>query len=137
MFNFFTKSYTINRLSSTDLDIIISECLKFCSENLGHNNRKRNPLKVVVDYNPYDEVYYGEYEPISNEIRIFKDEVKTIDLFCSVFIHEYTHFLQPIRSKYHKMLDIYGYEDHPFEIEANNNEEIYSNILVSKVKKLI
>lgn len=119
----------ISNLSTKKINCIVDKCLSFCKENLGVNKRKRKPLTIIVDYNPYDEVYFGEYYPSLNEIRIYKDEIKTVEDFCKVFIHEYTHYLQPVLTKYSKMLDDYGYESHPFEIEANLNEDIYINDL--------
>lgn len=124
------KDTRIGSLSNKKLDELISNCLLFCQENLGVNKRKRKPLTIIVDYNPYDEVYFGEYYPSLNEIRIYKDEIKTVEDFCKVFIHEYTHYTQPVLTKYSKMLDDYGYENHPFEIEANLNEDIYINDLL-------
>ena len=51
----------------------------------------------------------------------------TLGDFIKVFIHEYTHYLQPIKTKYHKMLDECGYENHPHEIEAEDNAQLLYN----------
>jgi hypothetical protein len=89
---------------------------------------------VVVENNPHEEEYYGLYCPVDNQISLYRDNLKTLGDFTRTFIHEYTHSLQPCRSKYAKMLDEYGYDKHPFEIEARQNEVIHNRKLLSQLR---
>lgn len=66
----------------------------------------------------------GEYEP--RHIVINTARCKSVSSLIRVVIHEYTHFLQLPKvyhmSRYHTLLDLYGYRDHPMEIEAFQSE---------------
>jgi hypothetical protein len=132
----YKKKYSnLNVLSETTLKKIINISLLYCIENLGVNKRKKKELKISYDINPYDYICYGVYIHEENEIRIFKNECIDLDMFCKTFIHEYTHYLQPIRSNYYKLLDIYGYDEHPYEKEAIKNEYIFSVSLLKTIIK--
>jgi len=120
--------------SKKELKDIIKVCKKYCVSNLGVNNRKKYKLSVVVEQNPHEEEYYGLYCPYDNQISLYSDTLKTLGDFTRTFIHEYTHSLQPCRSKYGKMLDVYGYDKHPFEVEARENEVIHNRKLLSQLR---
>lgn len=72
-----------------------------------------------------------------NQITIYRNNINNVRDLIRVFVHEYTHSLQPIKTKYYKLLDKYGYVDHPFEIEANNNGDMYYNQLWLAYKKTL
>ncbi len=127
-----TPLYMFNKKELKD---IIKVCKKYCIHNLGVNNRKKYKLSVVVEENPFEELYYGLYCPYDNQISLYSDTLKTLGDFTRTFVHEYTHSLQPCRSKYGKMLDVYGYDNHPFEIEARENEVIHNRRLLSELRK--
>jgi hypothetical protein len=50
-------------------------------------------------------------------------------------IHEYTHFCQDLK-EYALMTKKVGYDDNPFEVEANENEKYYINCWRSIKNKL-
>lgn len=129
------SSTSLRSLSDKELKGIIKMCKSYCKNNLGVNNRKRSNLKVVLEDNPYDVCYYGEYNPVTNTIHIFVNEMYTLGSFTSTFIHEYTHYLQPITTKYYKLLDEYGYDEHPHEIEARDNERIHNRSLLKMIRE--
>ena len=52
-------------------------------------------------------------------------------------IHEYAHYMQPIKSSYNKLLKEYGYDDHPMEIEAREIEKEYYKDCWNKIKNKI
>jgi len=72
----------------------------------------------------------GWYDPIENKITLFLKPNKTVKDLCSTLIHEYTHYKQPCRTKYRKLLNEHGYENHPFEIQAYSTEKYYTPMLM-------
>ena len=95
--------------------------LRFCEKELGVNNRHKTPLSYSILTNKNKKRELGEYCFDRNKIILYRHNIDSLNKFIRVFIHEYTHYLQPIKTKYHKMLDEYGYDAHPHEIEAENN----------------
>lgn len=67
-------------------------------------------------------MYFGEYDEILNIITLNPKKHDTLKDWVKTVIHEYTHFKQPINEKYEQYFDEYGrnYDNHPYEITANN-----------------
>lgn len=125
----------LSTLRNKDLRKIGQVCINYCVENLGVNKRKKLPLKLSIRKNPYTDSCCGEYCPDTNTIFIFYDELVTLGEFTSTIVHEYTHHLQPIASKYYKLLKEYGYDDHPHEVEARQNEKFYNRRVLAYLRK--
>lgn len=106
--------------------------LRFCEKELGVNNRHKTPLSYSIVKGNVKEL--GEFCSEHNRIRLFKKNIDTLDKFIKVFIHEYTHYLQPIKTKYYKMLDEYGYDKHPHEIEADENANRLSGKFIKEYR---
>ncbi len=127
------KSYPINKLSDKNVLKLSDLCYKFTSETLGVNNRKRNLLSIIIDNN-INATSFGCYDAFINEITIYTKNSNTIEEFISTFIHEYTHYLQPIRTKYYKLYKQFGYDNHPHEIHARDNEINLFPIIYKMIK---
>ena len=94
---------------------------KWCRSNMGTNQRKKYDV-LVTYYKSYDEdVDMGEYRYWDNEIIVYYNNTPTIKDFIRTIIHEWQHQLQPM-SKYEALHNEHGYEEHPFEIEAEAAE---------------
>lgn len=130
------KSYPINKLSDKKVLKLSDLCSKYTSKILGTNKRKRKPLSITIDDNT-NATSFGVYDAFINEITIYTKHSNTIEEFISTFIHEYTHYLQPIRTKYYKLYKQFGYDNHPHEIHARENEIIYSPIILKIIIKLL
>ena len=97
---------------------------KWCRTHMGTNNRKKyEPIITYYKSLPEDEDM-GEYRYWDNEIIVYYNNTPTIQDFIRTIIHEWQHQLQPM-SKYEKMHDEHGYEEHPLEKEAEAAEEKY------------
>ncbi len=127
------KSYPINKLKKRTLIKLSNLCYKYSSLILGVNNRKRKELSIIINNN-INTSTFGEYDAFSNTITIYTHHSNTIEEFISTFIHEYTHYTQPIRTKYYKLLDQFGYENHPHEIHARDNEKKLFPIIYKQIK---
>lgn len=114
------KSTTpINNLTKSQLRQISKIVQDFCQQYLGVNNRHLTPIKISIKKSNLKKTYYGQYEPYQNKITLFWNNIPTVEDFIHTLIHEWVHYLQPIKTKYYKLLDEFGYEKHPFEKEAD------------------
>jgi hypothetical protein len=106
---------------------------KWCRTNMGTNNRKKYDV-LVTYYKSYDEdVDMGEYRYWDNEIIVYYNNTETVKDFIRTIIHEWQHQLQPM-SKYERLHDEHGYENHPLELEAAEAEEKYYKQMWKDIK---
>jgi hypothetical protein len=113
--------------------------IKWCRENLGVNNRKKNKLKVSVrvNFKKTDERNFsGSYYSDENRIIVYDINCDTLEDVVSTVIHEYTHYLQSMK-KYWEYFKTHYYSTHPYEIQARKNEEKYTTECIKSIKKLI
>lgn len=124
----------LSTMTKKEIDRCIYLAVWYCRYTLGENPRRPIPKVKLL---PVQEGtrYYGQYDPNVNEIHVFTDEVHTLGMVTSVILHEYTHYLQPIKSKYYKLLKEHGYDNHPFEIEARENERVHNRRILHYLRK--
>ena len=94
-------------------------------------------FKFVKKYGLLDELDLGQvgYRDWDNEIIVYYNNTPTIKDFIRTIIHEWQHQLQPM-GKYEKVLDEIGYEDHPFEKEAEAAESKYKEVWIDIKPKI-
>jgi hypothetical protein len=128
-----TLKTNIDQLTRSEL-LNLNKSLKIaCNDIIGGNQRV-----FVRTYNKSNPDCYAFYDYDDYSIRIFRKDIKTIDKYVQVFIHEWTHSLQKgLKKKYTKMFMVYGYWHNPYEIEARLNEKIYKSIVWKYAKSLI
>ena len=125
----------LSTLSDKEIKGLLKFCYNYCTMTFGINKRKRTELKVFAAHSAQGQKKVcGWYCPMENEMTIFIKTCKTVGEFTSTFLHEYTHYMQPCRTKYHKLLEQYGYEKHPFEIQALATEKFYNRKLLRVLK---
>ena len=124
-----TKTYN---LSPREQREIVKKTIMWCREFFGENHRRKNEFTYYVGPQPKQLLkrygkYFGCYDCVENKLHIFPEHNKNVrDLICTT-IHEYTHYTQPIRSKYNKLDEQYGYVNNPFEVVARTNEKLYKD----------
>lgn len=127
----------LSNLTLRELKIITKLIVNWCFDHLGENKRlKYNELEIDLDFST-EETDYAEYdyEDYCRTIRIFVNNNKNIKDLIQSLLHEYCHFLQPVASKYDKLLEEYKYySKHPFEIEANKISEKYGRVCWDSIK---
>ena len=126
-----TPKSEIFNLSLNERRRIVNCVLDFCKATLG-TKRKKSPLKLSVRNTDGGE--YGHYNPNVNLIMINTFECETLDITVRTIIHEYTHFMQDLRS-YGKLYKKFGYSEHPQELEACDNELKYERRALNYLKK--
>jgi hypothetical protein len=96
---------------------------------------KKNGI-IIRTYNKSNNNHFAYYDYNDCSIRIFRKDIKTVDFYVKVFIHEWTHSLQKgLKRKYSLMVSKYGYWNNPYEIEARENEKLFKSIVWKMVKK--
>ena len=115
-----------DNLNKSDIRKIVKEATAWCTDEFGVNRKKKQEFTVSIRKQKRtgdDPVAYGEYDLDNNTIIIYYNNCPRVKNLVKTLIHEYTHYLQPISTKYHKLLEEYGYDNHPMEVEARENED--------------
>jgi hypothetical protein len=106
---------------------ITNMTLAICMQTFGVNPRRKHKISVAIEQSHKDGDAFGQYESDTNTIYIYLDYVKNVEMLVSTIVHEYIHSLQPIPSKYDKLLKEYKYYSrHPHERQAVYYEKKYS-----------
>ena len=89
---------------------------------------------VAIEDTPYsdEEVpkdLYGEYCSMLNEITLYWKNIPSLEVLIRTLVHEYQHYLQSPSwmKRYYNMG--YNYNDHPYEVQAFNEEENWINFI--------
>jgi hypothetical protein len=125
----------LSELSTSELRKVLNFSLRYCVKTFGVNGRKKKDLSVHIK--SYSPTSYGEYDPKENEIYLYSDTCRTVGRLCSTLIHEYTHFLQPVLTKYSSAHKKYGYFNNPFEVEAREVENKYNRHLLREMRETL
>lgn len=120
-------------LTSTALRLIAMETMKYLISEMGINKSK--PIPTVSIVNRGRSRRYGQYNHVENKIEIHHNVCGDVKMVIKTIIHEYSHYLQNMKT-YYKLYKSVGYDDHPYEIEANKNEILYSPCWKSIKKNL-
>jgi hypothetical protein len=111
---------------------LINFCKAWCMLYFGENRRHANALTVRVvdpeDEDDFDNNLYGWYLQESHRIYININTCKTVKQFIKTFVHEYTHSIQPVKTRYRQYSKVFGYMDNPYEVHARANEIYYKHI---------
>ena len=97
---------------------------------MGINGRKKWDVAVTYYKSLDEDDDMGEYRYWDNEIIIYYNNCGSVENLIRTILHEWKHQLQPM-SKYERMLDEHGYEEHPFEKEAEAAELKYKDVWMS------
>lgn len=112
----------VDRLPPKTMRSIVYLTISWCMDNLGTNHRRKYMFNISVRKERAKR-RCGEFQPYTNKMVIFHDNNEYVRDLIATTIHEYTHYLQPIRSKYGALSKYFDYDNHPMEVEARNNEE--------------
>ena len=127
----------LNRLDHKSIRKIVNLTIQYCQAHMGINRRRGECGVIVTNQSPTAEQQrYGEYCPEYHIIRLFKNNIDNVRCLIETTIHEYTHTLQPVKTKYMKLLEVHGYDNHPMEIEAVKNETLINEVWPTIRKKL-
>jgi hypothetical protein len=126
-------STPIKKVGRVEAVRIANFVLRWCRRELGVNKRKKYyPLWYIVKG---EEGLCGEYDHDENEVYVYWDQCDDVRELISTCIHEWTHQLQPIRTKYFKYPGTYS--RNPYERAARRNEEKYTPIVWRLIKPKI
>lgn len=110
-------------LTRTVINKITKETIQYCIATLG--KKRCLPLPTVSVVKRGRSRRYGQYDPKKNHIEIHYNVCGTVQMMIQTIIHEYTHYTQNL-TKYDILYSLFGYDNHPQEVEARKNEKLYS-----------
>lgn len=114
---------------------IAEMALRWCRRHLGINKRKQyKPIWSIRKSSEWTKHTNGEYDPVDNEILVYWDNCDTIGELIRTCIHEWTHQLQPILTRYGKYTD---YRTNPYEVEALQFETRYTPVCWQDIKEKV
>lgn len=135
---FKTKTlYTgVPTLGDNEIRRIVSLTVYYCKHVFGINGR-RPDLGISIRTQKRGPWHYGVYDSNTNKIVINKNVCTNIKQLVMTTIHEYTHYMQPVVSHYNNLLEEYGYDKHPMEVEAREKESHYYKHCWEYIKQYI
>lgn len=107
------------------------------SNYYGYSNFQNTYPYITIEDSLYldieDPDIISDYCYIDNEIRLYWKNIEDEESLIRSIVHEYKHYLQSPSwmKRYYKQG--YGYNDHPYEVEAYKEEE---NWYKFKIKRL-
>ncbi len=122
------RGYKLRKVKEIALLILMYNVYVF-----GVHKYKKVPKISII--NDADLAYYGWFETKTNKIVVNRFYACTMKLFVKTILHEYTHYLQNL-SLYKIILKKVGYDNHPYEIEARDNEKYYTEVY-KQIKHII
>ncbi len=129
------KKTKIKSISKKSVEKIVNILSDFCVRELGVNKRRKEDLVFYLKKrDKVEKKVFGYYDMDDHEIYIMTGVCKKLNDFIRTFIHEYTHSLQPCKTQYNKLLAKFGYDEHPFELEAYSNEKKYFKLALKEIK---
>lgn len=104
---------------------IANMALRWCRTKFGINKRKKyEPTWTVVK--GYGDNLCGEYDHDENTVYVYWDQCEDVHELVATCIHEWTHQLQPITTKYFKYPG--SYSRNPYERQARYKEKKYTPV---------
>jgi len=96
------------------------------SDYYGYSKYHKSLPYLMIEDSPYSDAddpdCFGEYDKDENELIIYWKNTDSAETLSKTIIHEYQHYLQSKSwfTRYYNMG--YGYNTHPYEISATNEE---------------
>jgi hypothetical protein len=121
-------------MSRDEVVRLVNMSLRWCRKQFGPNRRKMWELtwRVIKDDDPKA---CGQYLPEENQIEIYWNNMSSVKEIIATCIHEWTHYKQPILTKYHKWNGPYC--RNPFEIEARKKEREFTPLCWNEIKNKV
>ena len=124
----------INEIGRDPTVRIAHMALRWCKRKFGINKRKKYQPVWYVRRSDVPDIC-GEYDDEHNEVLVYWDQCEDVKEVIQTCIHEWTHQLQPITTKYYKYPG--SYSRNPFERQARYKEKKYTPIFWDEYKDKI
>ena len=101
----------------------VIKIMRWCEKNIGINHRRK--YWPLLEYHSGRGQYgdCGDYDFDDNLITVYKGSHRSVINLIHTIIHEWCHYMQSKKKYYQYDLE-YGYENNPFEIQANEIAEL-------------
>ena len=100
-------------------------------EDYGWSKYQPDIPYLCIEDSPYsdsdDPGCFGEFDRYENELVVYWKNIRNKEDLIRTILHEYQHYLQH-PSWYMRYFGMgYGYADHPYELLATAEEELWEN----------
>lgn len=118
-------------MSREEVSRLIHITLRWCKRRFGINKRKTWEVtwRVLKADDPHE---CGQYLPEDNEIEIYWNNMTSMKEIIATCIHEWTHYKQPILTKYHRWEGPYHWN--PYEVQARRAEKEFTSECWNEIK---
>lgn len=103
-------------------------------EKYGESKHQSHLPFISIEDTPYSDEdvpkdLFGEYCSMLNEMVLYWKNIPNIEMLARTIVHEYQHYLQSPSwmKRYYNMG--YGYNDHPYEVQAFSEEENWVDVV--------
>jgi len=122
-----------HKYTTPELRLLGMHTIDVCRKVIGHGNKPVPKFKIDNTMEDKYGTYYYEHIIVVNP-----SIMRNISQFVGVIIHEYTHHIQRgLKRNYTSSVNKYGYDNCPFEVEANKNTKKYKKKVWKKVRLLM
>lgn len=125
-----------NTLTKEQYIQIAESAFNWCINKFGNPLKTFNPT-INISFDRRCKKMYGYY--FDKEIVVYPNVCENKTRLIKTVIHEYCHYLQMPKlnniTKYNKLFEKYGYDNHPLEVEARMYEEKYYKACYAKLKR--
>lgn len=111
----------------------IEKYFNIVTEIYGQSKHHNTLPYLSIEDSPYDDAddpdLIGEFRADMNEVIIYHRNIKSVEELIRTLVHEYQHYLQSPSwmTRYYRMG--YGYNDHPYELAAYNEEKNWDKVV--------
>ena len=102
----------------------VIKIMRWCEKNIGLNYRRKYWPLLEYHTKRGENGDCGDYDFDENLITVYKNSHRSVINLIHTIIHEWCHYKQS-KKKYYQYDEAYGYENNPFEIQANEIAELY------------
>ena len=111
---------------------IAKTAFKWCERTLGENRRKKWKLSTYIRKAHDGDDTCGEYDCWDHEIYVYWNNCDDVRELIATCVHEWTHSLQPIITKYYKYPGTYS--RNPYERAAKYAEQKWTPIVWREIR---
>jgi hypothetical protein len=119
---------------------LVNEALKWCMNYMDYPTGHKYYPTIKIVYYKMKRSRYGDYTSQTRTIRIFINQHESSNSIVNTVIHEYVHYIQMPTNQQHlqydRLLKAKGYNNHPFELEANSIAKLLSPKCISYLVKI-
>lgn len=113
-------------MTKNEVTLKSPEIFEKVSEYYGYSKFHDSLPYLLIEMSPYSDAdepnCFGEYDKDENDLVIYWKNIDSLETLIRTIIHEYQHYLQSPTWFTRHYRNGHGYNTHPYEIAATNEE---------------